>query len=228
MGAVTSVLRHRAGLALVSLVLTTAAMVYVFVAPSVFWAQVDVVLLNPQSEGAPNTFQVTQTDAIIMAAIVQREVAGYPTARVASDDVTIVGQGLRDGTWYRVPNTGGQWANNFERPIVNIQVVSGTRDGAAQRLSEAVDRISESLRSRQEAAGVRPAARYGILTSPSEVETRDGRGNRPAAAATTLVIGFLVSAALWRAAPMPERRAAVAEARTSSTSRGAPLSASRG
>lgn len=173
------------------LLLTALAVLHVVQAPTVYWSQTDVVFLTPAAANRQNTLAVTQTDAIAMAGVIQRQVVGRAVARVASDDVSIVGQGLREGTWVRLVNSGGQWTNNFDQAVLDVQVVDRTAEAARARRNVAVEAISTALEQRQVAAGVSPDRRYSVLRSPSDPSVLAERGRPTTAVLVTLLIGAL-------------------------------------
>lgn len=170
--------------------LTVLAGVLIVSAPGVYWAQIEVIFVTPGSDSAPNTFSVTQTSAIVMAGIIQREIAGGPGATSVSDDVTIVGQGIRDGAWVRLVNSGGQWANNFDRPALDVQAVAATPGEVSRRIDAIVRRIDAALLRRQEEVGVPPGQRFTTTTSPRSVVVRQGEGHRELALVVTVLLGF--------------------------------------
>jgi len=183
-------------LTLVGLTLTLGAGLWVRALPSVYWAQLDVLVLAPEADEFQNTLRLQPMSAIMLAGVVQRDVAGPPGGgMVVSDDVTIVGQGVEHGSWVRLANSGGQWANNFDRPVLDVQAVASTPQEVRRLVDDMVGTIDEALRARQAQAGVAPALRFTTLTSPSGLVVRHGTGQRGLAVATTsfLGLGFTVS-----------------------------------
>lgn len=177
-------------------VLTMVACSAVGARPGVYWGQVDVVVLAPSTPSVPNAFQATQTRAIVMAGVLQREVAGPPGANVVSDEVTIVGQGVRDGSWVRLPNAGGQWANNFDRPVLDVQASAPTRQGVQRRLASALRDVQGALDDLQARAGVAVGSRFTATTSPQVPVVRYDEGRPLLAMATTALLGFGMTVAM--------------------------------
>ncbi len=66
--------------AVAGVLLTGAAALHVQQTPVLYSSQTDVVFLTPVP-ATTNAFQVTQTDAIVVAGVIQREVAGRPATR---------------------------------------------------------------------------------------------------------------------------------------------------
>lgn len=176
--------------------LTAVGCWHVVSTPATYWAQANVVILTPTPPGGVNTFQVTQTDAITMASVVQRELAGHASTRVAADDVSIVGQGLREGSWIRLVNNGGQWANNFDQPVLDVQAVGRTRQDAAQQMTAALNGVERALLRRQQAAGTAEERRYTATVSPPNVAINVSRGYRGRALAAMVLLGGGATAGL--------------------------------
>jgi len=169
--------------------------VWALALPSVYWAQLDVVVLVPKANERQNTLRLQPMSAIMLAGVVQRDVAGPPNGgMVVSDDVTIVGQGLQHGSWVRLANSGGQWANNFDRPVLDVQAVAATPQEVRRLVEKAVDDIDETLGRRQDEAGVAPALRFTTLMSPSDLVIQHGTGQRSLAVATTSLLGLGLTA----------------------------------
>ena len=124
------------GLALVGVVLT-----FLLRATGVYWTQADVVFLSPASDRFPNALRTTSQSLIAMAGVTEREVnrqSPAPATAAASASVTIVDEGVRDGARIRLPNSGGQLANNFDRPVLDVQAVGPTPERAAALFDAAV------------------------------------------------------------------------------------------
>ena len=171
------------------LVLTLAATYQSTHQPGVYWAQVDVVILRPSVPTAPNVLSNTATRVIEAASVLQRDVNGFDGAHVVSDGITIVDKGIRSGVEVRLPNVGGQWANNFNRPFLDVQVVDTSHAGASKRLDDVLARIGQSLTARQVAAGVEPINRLSIQLSPAQPEIRYLTGLPTRAGVVTLLLG---------------------------------------
>jgi hypothetical protein len=171
-------------------VVTIVAALHVVTAPGVYFAQVDVVFLRPVNPSVPNSLSVTSSSVTATASVVQREVSGGPAAsRVVSEQVTIVGEGITSGERVRLPNSGGQWANNFDRAVLDVQVVDSTEERAQRRLDVLVDEIDTSLARRQREAGADPATWIRTRLSPETPTIQYLVGERRRAAAMTLVLG---------------------------------------
>lgn len=175
---------------LAGLILTGAATYWAWTTPGVYYAQVDVVFLQPVNNYVPNNLRGLSDDVIATASVVQREVTGGPEmSRVVSESVTIVGEGIRSGQRVSLPNSGGQWANNFERALLDVQVVDHTEDRAQARLDTLLRSIDASLENRQRAAGADPTTWISTRLSPAVPTVTYLEGERRRAVVMTFVLG---------------------------------------
>jgi hypothetical protein len=67
----------------------------------------------------------------------------------------------------RLPNAGGQWADNFNRPVLDVQVVGPTRDAVKADLDALLAEIDAELARLQDDAGVAPAFRVTTQHAPT-------------------------------------------------------------
>ncbi len=145
-GLLVMLLRRRWYVVLVCLFLTAGAMVGVHRRAGLYWAQVDVVFLAPKSPDFPNTIQQTSGSVIAMAGLVEAEL--NKGNRDAGDRLRR-GHPGRAGRarWlpHRVPSTGGQWAPNFDRPVIDLQVIGPDIGAVNRRLAHLIGRIRQTL-----------------------------------------------------------------------------------
>jgi hypothetical protein len=183
------------------LVLTAGAAFFVWASPGVYYGQVDVVFLRPVNQFVPNSLSITSSSVIATAGVVQREVSGGRAAsRVVSEGVTVVGEGITSGQRITLPNSGGQWANNFDRALLDVQVVDRSEHGARERLDAAVAAINQSLERRQQAAGADRSTWIRTRLSPAQptVHYMDHERRRGVAMTLLLGVGTTLSAVvLW-------------------------------
>lgn len=183
------------GLALVGVVLT-----FLLRATGVYWTQADVVFLSPASDRFPNPLGTTSQSLIAMAGVTEREVnrqSPAPATAAASASVTIVDEGVRDGARIRLPNSGGQWANNFDRPVLDVQAVGPTPERAAALFDAAVERVRSSVYLRQRALGVEDVNMIHLTVAPSATNIfyADGERKRAIPVAVLLGAGLTMAAA---------------------------------
>ena len=165
--------------------------------PGMFQARVDVLLLLPQSANNPNSYTATTESLIDTAGIVATVLSGASGAPLTSSStVTLAGQGIRDGWSVRLPNSGGQWANNFDRPLLDVQVVGPSHDAVLKRANELVTRIEAELIRRQDRAGVSPHNLIRTRLSPPTPQVFFLSGQSPPAPlAASLLLGVLLTTA---------------------------------
>ena len=171
-------------------------------APALYWAQADVVFTGAVSQDRPNPLGYTSARLVDMASVVQRSVTGASSQpKVVSSGVSIVDAGITEGWWIRLPNSGGQWTINFERPVLDVQVVGHDPAEVGQRMQDLLGRIQDSLAQRQRDAGVTGESLvHATVTPPSAGEVRQVAGPTKRALAMTLLVGgglTLVAADAW-------------------------------
>lgn len=170
--------------------LTMVAGFWVWTTPGVYYAQVDVVFLQPVNTYVPNNLRGLSADVIATASVVQREVTGGPDAtRVVSGGVTLVDEGIRSGQRITLPNSGGQWANNFDRALLDVQVVDRTRQAAQTRLDHVVESINASLDRRQRAMGADRSTWISTRLSPASPTISYVEVERKRAVVMTMLLG---------------------------------------
>ena len=176
---------------LLGLVLTAGGFVQVMKTTGVYWAQSEVVFLSPQSARYPNSLQSASNSLVELAGLIEREVNdGRQLASTASSEVTIIGQGITEGSEVALPNAGGQWTYYFNRPVLDVQAAGASPDEVTALMNSAFDRISSSLDGKQQAAGVAGENLVTLDRSPREIKVQFAQGDRQRAAAAELAIGF--------------------------------------
>ena len=125
-----------------------------------------------------------------MAGLVVEDVQGQDAQPAVSDRVDLPGLGVRVGWLVRLPNAGGQWEPNFNRPVVDVQVVAASEQEASNRLAELVSRVEQALDDRQAADGIPPSARIRATASVDHVRVSQLSGAPSRAAMMTLLLGL--------------------------------------
>jgi hypothetical protein len=184
------ILRRRWAVVVLGLALLAGTLHVVAARPGVYWTQVDVVILAPKSTRYPNVIEQTSTSLIAMAGLVEREVnQGAHAPVTASASVTLAGEGVRDGHTITMPNTGGQWADDFSRPVIDVQVVGPSEAEVRHQLADLVDRVEQTLDDRQDADGIPQVSRITASSSPTAAAVLHLQGSRKKAIAATLLLG---------------------------------------
>lgn len=176
----------------------------------VYWAHVEVFLVGPRAGYDPNAFISSPDSLIATAGLIQRDVTGSAaTSRVVSDAVTLPGQGIKVGTLTRLLNEGGQWANNFSRPVLDVQTVDSTSSGASLRMQSEVRAITTRLETRQRDAGAPPEDWITVRLVPSSPEVTYVHGDQRRGLAAALLLGALTTMGSVVALELVRRRRGV-------------------
>jgi hypothetical protein len=206
---VLALVRRRWYVVLLALLVTVLALQAVRDARPVYWAEAEVTLLSPPAPGGPNELTTSTQGLVAMAGLVVADVQAGEAQPAVSDSVDLPGLGVRDGWNVRLPNVGGQWEPNFDRPVVDVQVVAATPSEASARLAGLVADVQRALDDRQAADGVPPVARIRTA-SVEHVQVVRVDGSRSRAAVMVLLLGLagsVVAAQLVDAALRRRRRA---------------------
>ena len=184
--------RRQWALAVVGMLLTAAGLYWTSTVSGVYYQQVRVVFLPPAAPNSPNRYQHMSGSVILTADRVARELGLDPRSpQPVSPLVTIVDQGIRRGSIVRLPNTGGQWAYNYEDPVLDVQVAGATPAEVTATSREIVHRIRQRMLTDQVAAGVPSALRIETTLSPPAAPILYARGSSGRAAGAVLVIGLM-------------------------------------
>lgn len=134
----------------------------------IYTTQVDVVFLAPSEPPTGNALTISQESLIYFAAIVERDVnSGRTGPRMSSATASLYGQGVREGYSVSLPNTGGQWANNFSRPVLDVEVVGASPEQVRLNLEAVLTRIEDTVAERQLSAGARRATWVSTQVAPA-------------------------------------------------------------
>ncbi|WP_224164406.1 hypothetical protein [Arthrobacter sp. StoSoilA2] len=184
----------------------------------VYWTQADVTFVAPDREPAYWIPGGNYGPLVDFAAMVERRVnSSSPTNGLVLSRGTLYGAGVRDGYSVTLPNSGGQWAKSFSRPVLTVQVVDSSADRVNESLARVINRINTVTLELQRELGVRSNL-ITTVTSPSSPEIIFGGGtqsNRIKGAVVWVVLaGALstVTAVLIDRTNWPRRRT---ESRTS-------------
>lgn len=162
----------------------------------VYFSRVNVVFLLPQSGSHPNVLQANNSGLITLAGAVGKTVSDPATSvQVVSDSVTLPGEGITHGYAVRLPNSGGQWAANFDQPVLDIQAVGTTIDEVSTTVNTVVARIRAELSSMQSAAHVNKFNLVTTRLSPPAPPLYLITGSKIRGLAITLLLGSGLTAA---------------------------------
>lgn len=183
----------------IGLACTAVLMVAAMGRPGVYTTQVDVVFLAPANPVGANVLESSQDSLIYFAAIVATEVNdGRRAPRLSSATATLYGTGVRDGYSVALPNTGGQWANNFSRPVLDVQVVGPSAEQVRDRLQVILTRIDDVAAAHEREAGAPPITWISTELAPATpvVSYVSGQPRRGAMAIGVLGLAVTVLAAV--------------------------------
>jgi hypothetical protein len=160
--------------------------------PGVYWAQVNVIFLAPASGLYPNTLLNTSEGVIALAGVVGKMVdPDAVAARVVSPTVRLANQGIRHGWSVTLPNDGGQWANNFDKALLDVQAVGSTAAEVNGTVNRLISQINLTLSGLQ--AQVPRVDRVTTQLNPSQVQVFYDAGRRLRALAASLAVGLAVT-----------------------------------
>lgn len=181
----------RAGvIMLVGLLISGMVGLYLAKRPGVYWSEVTVVLIAPKSAANPNGLTVDSESLIDTAGVLAKMVGSSPPGPpVVSDSVTLVGEGIRHGYGVRLPNSGGQFATNFDRAALDVQAAGTTAAEVSGTLNQVLSTISADLDRLQRDAGVAKVNLIRTQLSPQTAPIYYQTGSKTRALAITLVLG---------------------------------------
>jgi hypothetical protein len=181
----------RAGvIMLVGLLIRGVVGLYLAKRPGVYWSEVTVVLIAPKSVANPNGLSVNSESLIDTAGVLAKTVGSSPPGPpVVSDSVTLVGEGIRHGYGVRLPNSGGQFATNFDRAALDVQAAGTTVAEVSDTLSRVLAEITADLDRLQADAGVAKVNLIRTQLSPQTAPIYYQTGSKTRALAITLVLG---------------------------------------
>lgn len=178
----------------IGLLATFAGAVAVHGQEGVYTTRVDVQLIPPPTDTSlAETRLVDPNDALIaLAGLIERELGDDEVDRrePVSPDTGLVDIGVVDGTLISLPNSGGQWGNMFNQPVLRVQAVAPTAEEAADRRNQAVASVRDVLERLQDQDGVAPRFRVASRLVPASPPVRYAAGHPTRATAVTGLIGL--------------------------------------
>jgi len=182
---------------LAGVLLTVVVCVVTWRAPGVYWASTKVYLLVPATAQQPNQIAPDNSAAIPLAGLIQTEInGGVPPRGPVSPDVTLVDEGIYDGWSVRLPDTGGQWADNFPESSLIVQASGPSPEVVQSRMYGLIDQITRLVAAHEDAAHVAAASRVDFTMSPPVVAVQYSNGRRSRAVAIIVLLGVGLSLAV--------------------------------
>lgn len=172
------------------LVATAFAAYFIVSAPGVYWSRTDVLMVRPVND-ARNGLATTPQATIRFAGLIQREIAGGPSdIDTVSDEVRIVDLGIRSGTLVRLPNDGNQYANNFNKALLDVQAAGPSEAVVRAEMTALIARINRVVVERQTAMGVPMTVQVRTRSSPTEVQVFHDVGSKKWGLVATIGLGL--------------------------------------
>ena len=189
-------IRRRWAVMLAGVLLTLVACLVTWRAPGVYWASTKVYFLAPVTAREPNQLAPDNSVAIAFAGLIQTEVnGGIPPRGAVSPDVTLVDEGIYDGWSVLLPDTGGQWADDFPESSLIVQASGPSAKVVQSRMEGLIDQITRLVAADEDAAHVPVASRVDFTLSPSTVAVQYSNGHRSRAVAIIMLLGVGLSLA---------------------------------
>jgi hypothetical protein len=159
-------------------------------ADGVYFTRAELVFLAPSSAAYPNALRTQSEDIIITAGLVAKRVTGPDhVTKFASPDATLVGLGVREGWWLRVPDIGGQWATNFDSQRLFLDVVGPSEHAVRLQERSLIDAVGRELDDLQRGWGVDPVNDITMIEAQESTVIHQVGGDRVRALAMTALLG---------------------------------------
>lgn len=196
---------------IVGCIATLASVVYIAREPGLYYSRGSVIFQAPLSSQYPNRF-ISGSDSLTDTAGVVRDLVSKDAQNVAvvSDGVTLYSLDVKHGFSVVLPNSGGQWATNFDKPQLDVQVVGSTAEEVNQTMTIVVANINAALQALQDEAEAPQVDRITTRTDPPVFPVYFVQGSRTRAvgAAFGVGMGLTIAAAVIgrRGLPIERRR----------------------
>src|SRR5882757_1133612 len=180
----------------IGVLITCAVAMFLTHRPATYWSRTQVLFVAPLSKVNPNGLEITPSSLIATAGVVAKLVDHSDSStRVVSEGVTLVGEGIKHGYSVTVPNSGGQWANNFTQSVLDVQVVGSSEAEVSTTVNQLVVRIKRALTTIQREAHVAAVNLVRTQSTPPEPPIYRQHGSHIRAGLATLLLGFGLTAA---------------------------------
>lgn len=157
---------------------------------SVVFSRTELAFLAPTNAHYPNALRTTSDAVIMTAGVIAKRISGpEPMTKFGSTEVTLIGQGIRDGWSLRLPDTGGQWAPNFATQVLVLEVVAPTKQEVERRQAALISRVQQELSSMQDGFGVAGQNKISVIEAPERSVSYSVTGDRHRASAMAALLG---------------------------------------
>lgn len=196
---------------IIGLALTAAGAAASLHVTGIFTARTTITLLPPIGWAiGGNTLSYSGATLVGFAKLVEQTVNEDDSGQLfAAPDTPLYGAGVRQGEVVYVPDAGGQWAPNLNRPSLIIDVVGPTPEYVASRVEALTAEISGAIEARQDESGVVEEDRIGWEATPGSPEATYAGPNRLRMLAGIAVLGAGVTMATALGVDVLRRRRVV-------------------
>jgi len=192
----------------IGIMLTVAGASAAWQATGLYTARTTITLLAPAGWAVGgNTLTDSATTLVGFARIIEETVNdGGGGQLFAAPDTPLYGAGVRQGELVYVPNSGGQWAPNFNRPVLLIDVVGPTPEYVVERVDALAADVSDAIDARQDDFRVVDDQRITWQANPQRPEVMYAGPNRVRMLGGIAVLGAGVTVAVALAVEVLLRR----------------------
>lgn len=153
--------------AVAALAVMAGASAMVVATPPLYYARADVLFVLPEGAEDANGLIGDPGRTRYLAGVVDRTLnAERGGMEVLTTFAPLYGTGIRHGYWVHIPNSGGQWQANFDRPLLRVEIVGETPDEVLEQLSRHADRVADLAITSQEMMNIPAAAHIRTTVSP--------------------------------------------------------------
>lgn len=193
-----NILARRWYLVLIAIICMAPVLYAAHIATGVFYVTADVLFLPPPAAVGGNTLRADPGRTVYYAAVVERRFNGEsPESVPRPTDAPLYGTGIRNGFAVYLPNAGGQWQSNFNKPVIRVEIVGEDSAVVQLEMDRIVHRIQELAVEPQHTMGVKPEAFITTEISPEKpIIAHVGiRNSRAEVALLLLTVGLAVGVA---------------------------------
>ena len=155
-----------------------------------------VSFMRPDSTSLSPTNGTNDSSVIAFAGSVVLEANnGRPPAGYSMEDAPYYGAGIREGVLIELSNSGNQWASNYNKAEVEVQIVGRTFDEVRSRQQELISKILHIAESQQSAMSVSPKNRIvaSVVPLTTQIEhVSASRSSLLSAAAAMFIVVVIV------------------------------------